>query len=271
MHNPCVVSIAGTDPSGGAGIQADIKAISATGGYAASVITALVAQNTQGVQAIQEIPPKFVEQQLRSVFDDLPISAVKIGMLHDQNIIDVVITLLRQYQPPHIVMDPVLVAKSGHALFNQTHINHLTKLFPLASLITPNILEAETIIEMKITNAEEQMMAAKQLSQHFKVNVLLKGGHIPGKTSLDVLYSHDHGVYHRYESERIDSHNTHGTGCSLSSAIASFLAQNHPLEAAIQYAKNYLTKAIAASRDWKLGQGAGPINHFYFLEKNHVI
>jgi len=263
----CVLAIAGSDSSGGAGIQADIKAISATGSYSASVITALTAQNTQGVQGIHAIPHEFVEQQIQSVCEDMSIDAIKIGMLFNENIMQSVAHELKKYNIQHIVLDPVMIAKSGHALFDATCIDFLKeKMFPYVTLITPNIPEAEKLLNIKISHPDQQALAAKQLGDQYQINVLVKGGHLPGNTSSDVLYQPNSSTYSWFHAERIYSNNTHGTGCSLSSAIASYLAQNYKLSEAIEQAKNYLTQAMLASCAWKLGKGVGPINHFYFLE-----
>ena len=261
---PCVVTIAGTDPSGGAGIQADIKAISATGSYAASIITALVAQNTQGVQAIQEVPLDFIAQQVESVFSDLSVHAVKIGMLHNKKIIELVRSTLEKYKPKHVVLDPVMVAKNGAALIESNTIDFLKEnLFPFVTLITPNLPEAEHILAEKIQTVAEMNFAAKKIGR--SVNVLLKGGHLENQQASDVLVA-DNNV-HWFHAERIQTKNTHGTGCSLSSAIASYLAQGYFLPEAIGAAKQYLTKAIQFGADgyFRIGQGHGPIDHFYFL------
>lgn len=262
----CVLTIAGTDPSGGAGIQADIKAITATGGYAASVITALVAQNTQGVQAIQEVPPAFITQQLDSVFHDLDIKAVKIGMLHNANVIETVASAIEKYQAKHIVLDPVMVAKNGCELLLPKTVHFLKeRLFPLVDLITPNLFEAEKIIEEKIDSPEKMEIAAKKIGEIFNINVLLKGGHLASSQSSDVIYLKENNKSHWFHAERISTKNTHGTGCSLSSAIASFLAQDYSIDNAIHAAKQYLTNAIQSASTLQIGRGCGPIDHFYFL------
>lgn len=263
---PCVVTIAGTDPSGGAGIQADIKAISATGSYAASIITALVAQNTQGVQAIQEVPTPFVRQQFDSVFQDLPVKAVKIGMLHHQQMIDTVSKALEHYRPAIIVFDPVMVAKNGCALIDPTTIDFLKeRLLQQCSVITPNIPEAEKLLNRTITSRAAMGEAAATLGQQFQLDVLVKGGHFASDEAADVLYVSHTKQLHWFHQPRVPTHNTHGTGCSLSAAIASYLAQNFTLVEAIATAKRYLTQAIQAGSQLQLGQGHGPVDHFYFL------
>ncbi len=266
-NKPCVLTIAGSDSSGGAGIQADIKTISANGCYAASVITALTAQNTLGVQSIQEIPAEFVDKQLESVFTDLSISAVKIGMLHNKNIIISIANQLKKFKPNAIILDPVMISKNGCELIDPQVIPILKEtLFPLVTLITPNSIEAEVLLNIKITNTQEQEAAVIAMGKQFQLNVLIKGGHINHQQASDVLYLHRENTCHWFHAERIISLNTHGTGCSLSSAIASFLAKNYTLHDAISYAKKYLTHAISFGRQLHIGRGHGPIDHFYFLE-----
>ncbi|KTD76597.1 bifunctional hydroxymethylpyrimidine kinase/phosphomethylpyrimidine kinase [Legionella waltersii] len=263
----CVLSIAGTDPSGGAGISADIKAISATGGYAAAVITALVAQNTQGVQCIERVSPEFVHKQLNSVFLDLPISAVKIGMLHDERIIAVVSKTLDKTRPPNIVFDPVMVAKDGSLLLELDSISLLKeKLLPLTDLITPNLFEAEYLIGGGIRNFQEMEAAALAIGQQFRINVLIKGGHLETNESSDVLFNFTKNTIDWFSSPRVKSSNTHGTGCTLSSAISSYLAQGLALYDAVASAKNYISHAIQSGKNYRLGKGNGPVDHFYFLE-----
>lgn len=263
-----VVSIAGTDPSGGAGIQADIKAISATGSYAASIITILVAQNTQSVSAIQEIPLAFIQQQIDAVFTDLSIDAVKLGMLYHEAIIHLVARNLKKYQPRFVVLDPVMISQTGHSLLKPQAIQALVdELFPLATLITPNIPEAESILKLKITDEARMQEAAHLLATRYKVSVLLKGGHLNTPHSSDIFYDFPQQHVHRFATRRIDTQNTHGTGCTLSAAIASYLAQGKNLTDAIALAKQYLTQCILAAKDLKLGDGQGPVHHFYFLNK----
>lgn len=269
INYPCVLTIAGTDPSGGAGIQADIKAISATGCYAASVITALVAQNTQGVQAIQEVPADFVTQQLNSVFSDLNISAVKIGMLHNQQVIEAISASLEKFKPNNIVLDPVMVAKNGCELLPDHTISFLKeRLLPLVNLITPNLFEAEKLLGKKIVTLSDMESAATNIGNTFHVNVLVKGGHLQDKQAADVLYSHKDHRLTWFQADRINTNNTHGTGCTLSSSIASYLAQDYSLHEAVQLAKHYLTKAIQFGSELQIGKGRGPVHHFYFLGGN---
>lgn len=268
-----VVTIAGTDPSGGAGIQADIKAISATGSYAASIITILVAQNTQSVTAIQEIPLAFIQQQIDAVFTDLSIDAVKLGMLYHEDNIHLVAANLKKYQPRFIVLDPVMISQTGHTLLKPQAIQALVNdLFPLATLITPNIPEAESILRVNINDEHSMRAAAILLATRYKVSVLLKGGHLKTTHSPDIFYDYPQQQIHRFDAQRISTKNTHGTGCTLSAAIASYLAQGEDLYYAIVEAKHYLTQCILAAKSLTLGHGQGPVHHFYFLEqvKQHV-
>lgn len=262
----CVVAIAGTDPSGGAGIQADMKAISATGGYAATIITALVAQNTQGVQAIQQVYADFVRQQMDSVFSDLDVQAVKIGMLHDARIIEVVASELLKLNLQHVVFDPVMVAKDGSVLLDLSTIELLKqKILPIVSLITPNLFEAEHLLGSPIESLSDMEFAARSIGQEFNINVLVKGGHLNGEQSSDVLYITQQDTCQWFHAERTHTNNTHGTGCSLSSAIASYLAQGYTLVRSIDKAKEYLTLAIQSGANRQIGRGNGPVDHFYFL------
>jgi hydroxymethylpyrimidine/phosphomethylpyrimidine kinase len=268
-HYPCVLTIAGSDPSGGAGIQADIKAISATGSYAASVITALTAQNTQGVSSILEISPDFVHAQLAAIFADLNVAAIKIGMLHNKEVITVVADFLTRFIPVNVVLDPVMIAKNGCELLQANTIDFLKQhLLPRVSLITPNLLEAEKLLGQDITTPFAMAAAAKKLGDEFSINVLIKGGHLDSEQSSDVLYEKNVGTHHWFHTKRITSKNTHGTGCTLSSAIASYLARGFLLQDAIIASKKYLTAAIQAGSTLQIGHGHGPVHHFYFLEKN---
>ncbi len=263
-HPHCVLTIAGSDSSGGAGIQADIKAISAIGCYAASVITALTAQNTQGVQGIFAVPAAFVAAQMDSVFSDLTISAVKIGMLSDRDIIDVVATGLKKEAIQHVVLDPVMVAKGGAALLQADQVSYLKeRLFPSATLITPNIQEAEQLLGQPIKTAVAMEAAAITLGGSFGMAVLVKGGHLNTLRSSDVLYDPKAGLSHWFHADRVGTPNTHGTGCTLASAIASFLAQGNELVPAIELAKQYLTKAIRSGSRFSIGKGHGPVDHFW--------
>lgn len=265
-HKYSVLTIAGSDSSGGAGIQADIKTMSATGCYAASVITAITAQNTLGVQSIHEISSECVTDQLNSVFTDLTIKAVKIGMLHNEKIISAISSALQKFKPDFVVLDPVMMSKNGCALIDPHTISLLqTKIFPYVNLITPNLPEAELLQQTKITTPAEQELIAVQMGIQYQTNVLVKGGHFNGSQSSDVLYQHNEAKCHWFHANRIHSTNTHGTGCSLSSAIASYYAQDFSLIDSIDRAKKYLTKAIESGATWQIGSGCGPVDHFYFL------
>ena len=261
---PIVLTIAGSDSGGGAGIQADIKAISATGSYACSVITALTAQNTQGVSGIYPIAPEFVAQQLDAVFTDLNIQAVKIGMLSDLNVIKTVVTKLKQYQPKFLIVDPVMVATSGDLLLEKSAISTLkSQLLPLANIITPNLPEAAALTGEAVPTTEQQMNALIDKLRALNTDtVLLKGGHLTNnKNSTDLLISSN--TVTAIPATRIPTNNTHGTGCTLSSAIASYLAQGNELLHAVTLAKHYITQAILHADNLHIGQGHGPVDHFF--------
>lgn len=252
-----VLTIAGSDCSGGAGIQADIKTMIMNGVYAMSVITALTAQNTTGVFGIQESPVEFVDQQMECVFQDIFPDAVKIGMLSSPEIMHHVATGLQKYEARHIVLDPVMVSTSGHRLMQKEAEETLQKeLFPLAEVITPNIPEAEVLTGLKITDADSMELAARAISNEFHISVLLKGGHRV-EDANDLLYTD--GKTQWLKGERIDNPNTHGTGCTLSSAIASNLAKGYDLTDSVIRAKSYLTDALRAGLN--LGKGSGPLDH----------
>lgn len=265
---PVVLTIAGSDSSGGAGIQADIKAISATSSYACSVITAITSQNTQGVQAICPTPLPHIESQLDSVFSDLNIAAVKIGMLADSDIIKLVAKKLKQYQPKYIVLDPVMVATSGDVLLKQSAIDTLVEeLLPIASIITPNIPEALALtgqFQQNFNNDIEGLIhSLKNLPTRA---ILLKGGHLDHEIkSNDYLITANH--IEQFTTTKINTNNTHGTGCTLSSATASFLAQGNSLYEAVRLAKEYITNAISHADELNIGHGHGPVHHFYVLNK----
>ena len=261
---PIVLTIAGSDSGGGAGIQADIKAISATGSYACSVITAITAQNTLGVSAIFPIPLEHVEKQLDAVFSDLNIVAVKIGMLADSEIIKVVAAKIKQYKPDFLVVDPVMIATSGDLLLQESAISTLKSvLLPLADLITPNLPEGAALIGSDVPTNEDEMGSMISELRQLNVNaVLLKGGHLEqDENSNDLLIFQDH--VEQLTAKRINTHNTHGTGCTLSSAIASYLAQGHDLLQAVKLGKKYISNAIAHADELNIGSGHGPVNHFF--------
>ena len=255
------LSIAGSDSCGGAGIQADIKTMTMNGVYAMSAITALTAQNTTGVTAILESSPEFLKQQIDAVFEDIYPDAVKIGMVSSAELIRVIADRLRYYEARNIVVDPVMVATSGSKLLKTDAVSTLIeKLLPLATLVTPNIPEAEILSGMSISDKEDMIKAAKQISEVYGCAVLLKGGHSVNDAN-DLLYAN--GTSRWFEGKRIDNPNTHGTGCTLSSAIASNLAKGFDLEASVQRAKEYISGTLAAMLD--LGKGSGPMNHAFDL------
>lgn len=268
---PRVLTIAGSDSGGGAGIQADLKTFSALGVYGASVICALTAQNTREVRAIHSAPPAFIQTQLETVFDDIQIDAVKIGMLADPETVRCVASVLRRYQPQFIVLDPVMVAKSGDRLLAEEAIASLCEeLIPLATLITPNLPEAAVLLGVQEADSLERMQA--QLSALLALgaqSVLLKGGHLSEQGQEAERQCHDlllhSGALYQFTSPRIDTQNTHGTGCSLSSAIAAELAKGRDLPKAVEHAKHWLNGAIEASTQLNVGQGHGPVHHFYQL------
>lgn len=264
-----VLSIAGSDSGGGAGIQADIKSISANGGYAMTAITAITSQNTLGVQAVFPLPVETIESQILSVINDIGVDAVKIGMLHSPEIIQCVSKILSEHQVPNIVLDPVMVASSGDSLFQHDAIDTLkTSLFPISKIITPNIPEAEKLCNGTIRDKLDMMEAAWQLSNDGSISVLLKGGHMTGEEMLcDVLCDAEIKGFKEFNTSKIETQNTHGTGCTLSSAIATYLAQGYRVVDAVSAAKHYITEAIQSGANYTLGAGHGPVNHFHNLEK----
>jgi hydroxymethylpyrimidine/phosphomethylpyrimidine kinase len=263
---PNVLTIAGSDSGGGAGIQADLKTFSALSAYGASVITALTAQNTRAVSAIHDVPPEFVSAQMNAVFDDIDFAAVKIGMLSRPVIIDAVADGLRRHRPRNVVLDPVMVAKSGDRLLRADAVSALRqRLLPLATVITPNLPEAAVLLDLEEAEDEAGMIdAAARLRALGPQAVLLKGGHLAKEAeSVDVL---DDGAEPlTLAAPRITTANTHGTGCTLSSAIAALLARGLPLRDAVREAKAYVTAAIRAADRLKVGHGHGPVHHFHAL------
>lgn len=252
-----VLTIAGSDCSGGAGIQADLKTIIMHRIYGMSVVTALTAQNTMGIEEVLEVSPQFVAKQLDAVFTDIFPDAVKIGMVSSVEIIDVITSKLIQYKAKNIVVDPVMVSTSGSKLLNDKAIDVLkTKLFTVADIITPNILEAEVISGIKIKTTADMERAARIIGANIKGAVLIKGGHLEDKAD-DLLL--DKNNIHWFKGEKIANPNTHGTGCTLSSAIASNLAMGYSMQTSILNSKDYITSAIEAKLD--LGKGRGPLNH----------
>ena len=259
------LTIAGSDSSGGAGIQADLKTFAANGVYGMSAITALTAQNTLGVHGISYVDSDFVERQLDSVFEDIFPDAIKIGMAGSPEAIRSISRLLSSYKAKNIVVDPVMVATSGSKLIEEPSVKALcTYLLPIADIITPNIPEAEILTGSKIHTDEDMVDAAKILRQAFNCAVLIKGGHGQSDTATDVLLLNNRDPIF-FSSDKIDNPNTHGTGCTLSSAIAAGLAKGENLQAAVRLAKIYVTGAISNGLD--LGKGRGPLNHIYRFYK----
>ena len=251
------LTIAGSDSSGGAGIQADLKTMIANGVYGMSAITALTAQNTTGVQGIFEVTPEFLEQEIDSVFTDIRPDAVKIGMVSSVGLIESIAKKLKQYEAENIVVVPVMVATSGSRLISEDAIGALKKLLlPMATVLTPNIPETEVLSGMEVKTADDMIAAAKYISETYHCAVLCKGGHQLNDAN-DLLYRN--GDYKWFNGKRIDNPNTHGTGCTLSSAIASNLAKGYDLDTAVERAKAYISGALAAMLD--LGQGSGPMDH----------
>lgn len=259
-----VLTIAGSDSGGGAGIQADLKAMSANGVYAMSVITAITAQNTEEVTDVFELPTSIIAAQLDAIFDDFDVAAVKTGMLSSTDIIKTVVTLLKPQQVKNLVVDPVMIAKGGQALLKPDAIDTIKKeLFPLALLVTPNVHEAQQLSGIEITSLADARRAAKTIHQFGCANVLIKGGHLASDRATDLLY--DGCFFNIYKGEFIDTPHTHGTGCTFASAIAAHIARGKTVPDAVQTAKTYLTEAIRHSL--AIGHGKGPTNHFYFLNQ----
>lgn len=257
------LTIAGSDSSGGAGIQADLKTMTVNGVYAMSVITALTAQNTQGVSGILDVSPEFITSQMDAVFTDIYPDAIKIGMVSSPEIVEAIAKSLEKYEAKNIVLDPVMVATSGAVLLKEEAMDSLiNRLIPLADVITPNIPEGEILAGMKIENEDDMKKAAEIIGEKYNCAVLLKGGHKVNDAN-DLLYRK--GNFKWFLSERIDNNNTHGTGCTLSSAIAANLAKGEDLNQAIKNAKEYLTGALRAGLN--LGKGSGPLMHNYILNK----
>lgn len=260
------LTIAGSDSSGGAGIQADIKTMMANGVYAMSAITALTAQNTTGVTAILNVTPEFLAQELDAVFTDIYPDAVKIGMVSESELIRTIAARLKQYGAKNIVVDPVMVATSGAKLICDEAVDILkTELFPLASVLTPNIPETEVLTGRLVRSAEDMVEAARQIAETYHCAVLVKGGHKLNDAN-DLLYTD--GSYRWFNGKRIDNPNTHGTGCTLSSAIASNLAKGLSMEVSVERAKEYISGALSAMLN--LGQGSGPMDHGFAIKNEFV-
>ena len=260
------LTIAGSDSSGGAGIQADIKTMCANHVFATSAITALTAQNTLGVTGIMDVTPEFLGEQLDAVFTDIYPDAVKIGMVSSSKLIEVIAQKLKEYKAENIVVDPVMVATSGARLISEDAIETLKKeLLPLATLITPNIPEAEVLSEMEITDESSMIVAAKKISETFGCATLVKGGHQINDAN-DLLYRKN--SYTWFNGKRINNSNTHGTGCTLSSAIASNLAKEYDLDTSVKRAKDYISGALSAMLD--LGKGSGPMDHSFAIDNEYT-
>lgn len=260
------LTIAGSDSGGGAGIQADLKTFSALGCFGMSAITALTAQNTCVVTGIFPVPPQFIGQQIDAVMNDIGTDAVKIGMLHSPEVIEVVAKKLKQWNCSNIVLDPVMISKSGDKLLRDDAVSALkTILISQATIITPNLPEASVLLDRNVETLEDMPKAARDLAMFGCDNILLKGGHLNQGDSCDLLYQKDTDTITELPGTRIDTPNSHGTGCTLSSAIAANLAKGMPLETAVQNAKTYITSALAAGAEYTTGKGHGPVNHFYDL------
>ncbi|HVE48816.1 MAG TPA: bifunctional hydroxymethylpyrimidine kinase/phosphomethylpyrimidine kinase [Casimicrobiaceae bacterium] len=269
LHN--IVSIAGVDPSGGAGILADVKAISANNAYACAVVAALTAQNTLGVTSISPVPHEFVREQIDTLFADVRIDAAKIGMLGRAQVINVVADRLTLWRPAHLVLDPVMIAKSGHALLESAAVGALTEaLLPLATIITPNLPEAAVLLDV---TAPENVRGMRRCAERLRNKmthqgerwVYLKGGHLPGSEAVDILHDGDRMI--ELVARRIDTSNTHGTGCTLSAALAALVPQAPDVPTAARKAKDYLTRAIEQSGRLDVGKGNGPVHHFHVLDR----
>lgn len=258
------LTIAGSDPSGGAGLQADLKTFSALGVYGASAVVAVVDENTVGVYGVHPIPENFVAGQIRSVLGDIGADAVKIGMLHSSDLIRTVLSTLREYPDVRrIVLDPVMVATSGDPLLEREAVDTLRdRLIPRARIITPNIPEAEILLGRKITSHDELPDAARELAK-VGASVFLKAGHLSDEELIDIFYNAETGEMLRLSSARVNTRNTHGTGCTLSSALASFLALGCDMNQAARKAKDYISAAIVSGADYDIGHGHGPVDHFF--------
>lgn len=264
MRYKRVLSIAGSDPSGGAGIQADLKTISACGCYASTAITAVVDENTLGVYGIHPIPASFVQGQIRSVLDDIGADAIKIGMLHSAEMVHAVTEILSRYPIRNIVLDPILSATSGDKLLQDEALSILKKeLIPQVRIITPNIPEAEILLNTRITSKSDLKRVIKDLSCKGKVSVYLKAGHLSEETLTDVFYNAEADEIYELTSKRISTNNTHGTGCTLSSALASFLTYNISLKDAVYRTKKYMNQAIRQGAAYQMGKGHGPVHYFF--------
>ncbi|MCQ9639952.1 bifunctional hydroxymethylpyrimidine kinase/phosphomethylpyrimidine kinase [Chryseobacterium sp. WG14] len=264
---PSVLTIAGFDGSGGAGIQADIKTASALGCFSTSVLTALPVQNTQGVRTIYPVPVEAVADQIKAILDDIFPDAIKIGMVHTPQLVETIVSTLSQYKRIPIVFDPVMVATSGHRLIEEKTITAITeKLFPIADLITPNMDEAAILAGMKVETLEDLYAAGEKIKQLGCKSILLKGGHQETSSITSLLYD-EHWQYHSFETLKLNTNNTHGSGCTLSSAIAAYLAQGKSLYDSVSLGQKYVYEAIKNGIDVQTGHGNGPLNHFFNPQK----
>ncbi len=260
---PVALTIAGSDSGGGAGIQADLKTFSALGIFGTSAITSITAQNTQGIRGIQAISPEIVEGQIHAVFEDLTVDAVKIGMLYSRETVRIVARSIDRFSPSKIILDPVMISTSGSKLIEDKTIEVIVKeLFYRVTLVTPNIDEAAFLSGMPIRNEAEMEIAAQKLLASGCRSVLIKGGHLEGENVTDILFTHDEAPL-RLVAPAVDTQNTHGTGCTFSSAIAAYMALGKGLPDAVRAAKAYITAALHAGTDVKTGYGHGPLNHFF--------
>lgn len=258
------LTIAGSDSGGGAGIQADLKTFSALGCYGMSIITALTAQNTVGVNGIHPVPSKFVQAQMEAVFSDIGVDAIKIGMLFSVDLIQAITEKLKEYNAHPVVLDPVIVAQSGDKLLQDEAIAAIRDyLIPLADIVTPNLIEASVLLDRRLDNPDDLISGAKNIAQWGCRAVLIKGGHSDSQNCNDVLYLSEDDRAITLAEERIDTRNNHGTGCTLSSAIAAHLAKGVTMEAAVKKAKEYITAAIRNGAEYRIGKGHGPVHHFY--------
>lgn len=261
-----VLTIAGSDSGGGAGIQADIKAVSAMGCYAASAITAVTVQNTIGVQAVHPVPLDILEGQIDAVLSDIGADAVKIGMLHSAEVVNLVADKLQQYGIRNVVLDPVMVSTSGHRLIEESAVQVIKeRLLPLARVLTPNLPEAEILIGRKIAGERDFKNVAEELAGRYNVSVFLKAGHLSEETLTDYFYNVEDHSLTLLPSLRVHTRNTHGTGCTLSSALAAALARGEDLTSAARSAKKYIEQAVISGAEYEIGHGHGPVDHFFAL------
>ena len=268
---PRVLTIAGSDSGGGAGVQADLKTMSAWGCYGMTAITALTAQNTQGVQGIHAVPAPFLAQQIDSVCSDIGVDAIKIGMLHLPEVVEVVVQAIQRHRPRWVVLDPVMVATSGDRLIEARTVEVIVKhLFPLVQVITPNLDEAAWLVGHPIERSDDLANAARRLQAMGARAVLLKGGHLPGAEVVDCLLT-EQGAEEWFRAPRVETRNLHGTGCSLSSALACALALGHDLVEATRLAKAYVAQALQHGAQAQIGHGHGPLNHGFAPQPMHIL